>query len=121
MSILSEDRIKRGKQKRYVNSNVKEFDSEIYGKTNLFGESIEECMPEKFQHIVQLGNIRVNRTNFGNPQQFRIFSPKGECPTLNCCFPPLIFIKPFYSLRLFEYLVLNFLMIRYFLFFLNMI
>ena len=93
MAIMREDRIKRGKQKRYVNSNVKEFDVETYGEINLFGESIEECMPEKFPHIVQLGNLRVNRTHFGNPQQFRVYSPKGECPTLNCCFAPMILIN----------------------------
>lgn len=93
MGALSEDRIKKGKQKRYVNSNVNEFDTAICGETNLFGEPIEECVPEKFPHIVQLGNIRVDRTHFGNPQHFRVYSPKGEAPTLNCGFSPIIFIN----------------------------
>lgn len=93
MSKLQDDKIKKGKQSFFVNTNVKEFDTETYGEFNIFGERIEDTLPEKFPHLVQLGNQRVNRRMFNNPQGTRVYSPKGTCPTLTVAMSPKFLIK----------------------------
>ena len=41
----------------------------------------------------ELGNLRIPRTNFGNPQDGRVYSAKGSCITLTLCMPPKILIE----------------------------
>ena len=93
MSKIKEEKKVKGKQHNYVNTNVKEFDTEMWGETNLFGERIEDTVPEKFPHLVQLGNLHIDRTGFYNPQDTRVYSPKGTCPTLTLSFSPRFLIK----------------------------
>ena len=92
MSRIKDEKKVKGKQHNYVNTNVKEFDSDVYGEYNVFGEKIEETVPEKFPHLVQLGNLHINRTGFYNPQDTRVYSPKGTCPTLTLSFSPRFLI-----------------------------
>ena len=92
MSRIKEEKKVKGKQHNYVNTNVKEFDSDVYGEYNVFGEKIEETVPDKFPHLVQLGNLHINRTGFYNPQDTRVYSPKGTCPTLTLSFSPRFLI-----------------------------
>lgn len=93
MSKIKEEKKVKGKQHNYVNTNVKEFDTDVWGETNLFGERIEDTVPEKFPHLVQLGNLHIDRTGFYNPQDTRVYSPKGTCPTLTLSFSPRFLIK----------------------------
>lgn len=94
MSRIKDEKKVRGKQSNYVNTNVKEFDGEGWAtETNLFGETPEEATPEKFPHLVQLGNLHIDRTGFYNPQDTRVYSPKGTCPTLTLSFSPRFLIK----------------------------
>jgi len=93
MSKIKEEKKVKGKQHNYVNTNVKEFDTEMWGEFNLFGERIEDTLPEKFPHLVQLGNLHIDRTGFYNPQDTRVYSPKGTCPTLTLSFSPRFLIK----------------------------
>lgn len=93
MSKIKEEKKVKGKQHSYVNTNVKEFDTDVWGETNLFGERIEDTLPEKFPHLVQLGNLHIDRTGFYNPQDTRVYSPKGTCPTLTLSFSPRFLIK----------------------------
>ena len=93
MSKIKDEKKVKGKQSNYVNVNVKEFDTDMWGEYNLFGERIEDTIPEKFPHIVQLGNLHVDRTGFYNPQDQRIYSPLGTCPTLTLSFSPKFLIK----------------------------
>jgi len=93
MSKIKEEKKVKGKQHNYVNTNVKEFDTDVWGETNLFGERIEDTLPEKFPHLVQLGNLHIDRTGFYNPQDTRVYSPKGTCPTLTLSFSPRFLIK----------------------------
>ena len=88
MAIIKEEKKVKGKQSNYVNTNVKEFDTDMWGEYNLFGERIEDTVPEKFPHLVQLGNLHIDRTGFYNPQDTRIYSPLGTCPTLTLSFSP---------------------------------
>lgn len=88
MSTIKEEKKVRGKQSNYVNSNVKEYDADEWGEVNLFGERLEDIVPDKFPHLVQLGNLHIDRTGFYNPQDTRIYSPKGTCPTLTLSFSP---------------------------------
>ena len=92
MSKIKEEKKVKGKQSNYVNTNVKEFDTEEWGEVNLFGEKIEDTVPEKFPHLVQLGNLHIDRTGFYNPQDTRVYSPKGICPTLTLSFSPRFLI-----------------------------
>lgn len=92
MSKIKDEKKVRGKQSNYVNSNVKEFDPEMWGEYNVFGERIEDTIPEKFTHLVQLGNLHIDRTGFYNPQDTRVYSPKGTCPTLTLSFSPRFLI-----------------------------
>ena len=92
MSKIKEEKKVKGKQHNYVNTNVKEFDTEMYGELNVFGERIEDSVPEKFPHLVQLGNLHIDRTGFYNPQDTRVYSPKGTCPTLTLSFSPRFLI-----------------------------
>lgn len=92
MSIKEDKRLK-GKQSLYVNYTVKEFDDDLNGGVSLFGETMEEILPEKFPYLVQLGNLRVNRTGFKNIQDTRVYSPKGPCPTITLSFAPRFLIK----------------------------
>lgn len=92
MSKIKEEKKVKGKQSNYVNFNVKEFDTEEWGEVNLFGEKIEDTVPEKFPHLVQLGNLHIDRTGFYNPQDTRVYSPKGTCPTLTLSFSPRFLI-----------------------------
>ena len=93
MSKIKDEKKVKGKQSNYVNVNVKEFDTDMWGEYNLFGERIEDTIPEKFPHLVQLGNLHVDREKFYNPQDQRIFSPLGTCPTLTLSFSPKFLIK----------------------------
>ena len=88
MSKIKDEKKVKGKQSNYVNANVKEFDTDMWGEYNLFGERIEDTVPEKFPHLVQLGNLHVDRTGFYNPQDTRVYSPIGTCPTLTLSFSP---------------------------------
>lgn len=88
MAIIKEEKKVKGKQSNYVNTNVKEFDTDMWGEYNLFGERIEDTVPEKFPHLVQLGNLHIDRTGFYNPQDTRVYSPIGTCPTLTLSFSP---------------------------------
>ena len=88
MSKIKDEKKVKGKQSNYVNANVKEFDTDMWGEYNLFGERIEDTVPEKFPHLVQLGNLHVDRTGFYNPQDTRVYSPMGTCPTLTLSFSP---------------------------------
>ena len=93
MSRIKDEKKVKGKQSNYVNTNVKEFDTDMWGEYNLFGERIEDTVPEKFPHLVQLGNLHVDRTGFYNPQDTRVYSPMGTCPTLTLSFSPRFMIK----------------------------
>ena len=98
MSKIKEEKRVKGKQHKYVNTNVKEFDTDMWGEVNLFGERLEDIVPEKFPHLVQLGNLHVDRTHtdrdgFYNPQDCRIYSALGTCPTLTLSFSPKFLIK----------------------------
>ena len=93
MSRIKDEKKVKGKQSNYVNTNVKEFDTDMWGEYNLFGERIEDTVPEKFPHLVQLGNLHIDRTKFYNPQDQRIYSPLGTCPTLILSFSPKFLIK----------------------------
>ena len=93
MSKIKEEKRVKGKQHKYVNTNVKEFDTDMWGEVNLFGERLEDIVPEKFPHLVQLGNLHVDRTGFYNPQDTRVYSPMGTCPTLTLSFRPRFLIK----------------------------
>ena len=93
MSKIKDEKKVKGKQSNYVNANVKEFDTDMWGEYNLFGERIEDTVPEKFPHLVQLGNLHIDRTGFYNPQDTRVYSPMGTCPTLTLSFSPKFLIK----------------------------
>ena len=98
MSKIKEEKRVKGKQHKYVNTNVKEFDTDMWGEVNLFGERLEDIVPEKFPHLVQLGNLHIVRTHadregFYNPQDCRIYSALGTCPTLTLSFSPKFLIK----------------------------
>ena len=93
MSRIKDEKKVKGKQSNYVNTNVKEFDTDMWGEYNLFGERIEDTVPEKFPHLVQLGNLHVARTGFYTPQDTRVYSPMGTCPTLTLSFSPRFLIK----------------------------
>lgn len=86
-------KVKKGKQNKYVNTIVKEHDEECIGGENLFGESLDSIDLGKKPYLIQLGNLRVPRTNFGNPQDGRVYSAKGSCPTLTLCMPPKFLIE----------------------------
>ena len=88
MSRIKEEKKVKGKQSNYVNSNVKEFDADTWGEYNLFGEKLEDTVPDMFPYLVQLGNLHIDRTGFYNPQDTRVYSPKGSCPTLTLSFSP---------------------------------
>ena len=88
MSRIKDEKKVKGKQSNYVNTNVKEFDTDMWGEYNLFGEKIEDTVPEKFPHLVELGNLHIDRTGFYNPQDTRTYSPLGTCPTLTLSFSP---------------------------------
>lgn len=84
---------KKGKQRQFVNKVVKELDEEPVCGENLFGESMDLFEVEKQSNIVQLGNLIVDRTNFYNPQDGRVYSAKGCCPTLTLGVPPKFLIE----------------------------
>ena len=89
MSRIKEEKKVKGKQSNYVNTNVKQFDVDTWGnEVNLFGETPEEALPDMFPYLVQLGNLHIDRTGFYNPQDTRVYSPKGSCPTLTLSFSP---------------------------------
>jgi len=85
-------KVKKGKQDKHVNTIVKQYDEEIVGGENLFGEKTDEIDVDKTPHLIQLGNLRVNRKNFRNPQDGRVYSAKGSCTTLTLCMAPKILI-----------------------------
>ena len=99
MSIIKEEKRVKGKQSKYVNSLVKEFDKDSWGNDlNLFGETPEEAFKnsvgEKIPHLVQLGNLHIDRKidGFHNPQDTRIYG-SGTCPTLTLSSSPRFLIK----------------------------
>lgn len=86
-------KVKKGKQNQYVNQIVKDYDEVCICGENLFGETIEDIDIGKKAHLIQLGNMREQRKNFGNPQDGRVYSAKGSCPTLTLCMPPKFLIE----------------------------
>ena len=84
---------KEGKQKQFINKEVRELDEETVTGENLFGEPMDSFEVGNRPHIIQLGNLIVNRTNFYNPQDGRVYSSKGCCPTLTLGVPPKILIE----------------------------
>ena len=68
---------KEGKQRQFINKEVKELDEETVTGENLFGESMDSFEVGTRPHIIQLGNLIVDRTNFYNPQDGRVYSAKG--------------------------------------------
>ena len=85
-------KVKKGKQNQYVNQIVKDYDEVCMCGENLFGESIDDIDIGKKAHLIQLGNMREQRKNFGNPQDGRVYSAKGSCITLTLAMPPKILI-----------------------------
>lgn len=86
-------KVKKGKQNQYVNQIVKDYDEVCICGENLFGETIGDIDIGKKAHLIQLGNMREQRKNFGNPQDGRVYSAKGSCPTLTLCMPPKFLIE----------------------------
>lgn len=86
-------KVKKGKQKLYVNDIVKENDEECLDGENLFGESLDSINVDKKPHLIQIGNLREERKKFKNPQDGRVYSGKGSCPTLTLSMPPKILIE----------------------------
>ena len=84
---------KKGKQRKFVNKEVKELDEETVSGENLFGEPMDLFEVGKQSNIVQLGNLILDRTNFYNPQDGRVYSAKGCCPTLTLGVPPKFLIE----------------------------
>ena len=84
---------KQGKQKQFVNKDVKELDEETVTGENLFGEPMDSFEVGKQSNIVQLGNLIVDRVHFYNPQDGRVYSAKGCSPTLTLGVPPKILIE----------------------------
>lgn len=86
-------KVKKGKQRKFVNREVKELDEETVSGENLFGEPMDLFEVGKQSNIVQLGNLILDRTNFYNPQDGRVYSAKGCCPTLTLGVPPKFLIE----------------------------
>ena len=86
-------KVKKGKQKLYVNDIVKEHDEECLDGENLFGELLDSIDVCKKPHLIQIGNLREERKKFKNPQDCRVYSAKGCCPTLTLSMPPKILIE----------------------------
>ncbi len=84
---------KQGKQRQFVNREVKELDEETVTGENLFGEPMNSFEVGKQSNIVQLGNLIVDRVHFYNPQDGRVYSAKGCCPTLTLGVSPKILIE----------------------------
>ena len=87
------NKVKKGKQKLYVNDIVKEYDEECLNGENLFGELLDSIDVCKKPHLIQIGNLREERKKFKNPQDGRVYSAKGCCPTLTLSMPPKILIE----------------------------
>jgi hypothetical protein len=87
------NKVKKGKQKLYVNDIVKEHDEECLDGENLFGELLDSIDVCKKPHLIQIGNLREERKKFKNPQDGRVYSAKGCCPTLTLSMPPKILIE----------------------------
>ena len=86
-------KVKKGKQSTFVNKVVKELDEETVSGENLFGESMDSFEVDKQSTIVAMGNLIVDRNKFYNPQEGRVYSAKGCCPTLTLGVPPKILIE----------------------------
>ena len=84
--------VKQGKQRKFVNRVVKELDEETVTGENLFGEPMDLFEVRKEPKLIQLGNMRIDRNNFKNPQDGRVYSAKGSCITLTLGIPPKILI-----------------------------
>ena len=57
-------KVKKGKQKLYVNDVVKEHDEECLDGENLFGELLDSIDVCKKPHLIQIGNLREERKKF---------------------------------------------------------
>ena len=90
---MDTSKTKKGKQRQFVNKVVKELDEETVSGENLFGESMDLFEVEKQSNIIQLGNLILDRANFYNPQDGRVYSAKGCCPTLTLGVPPKFLIE----------------------------
>ena len=90
---MDTSKTKKGKQRQFVNKVVKELDEETVSGENLFGEPMDLFEVGKQSNIVQLGNLILDRTNFYNPQDGRVYSAKGCCPTLTLGVPPKFLIE----------------------------
>ena len=55
---------KKGKQRTFVNKEVKELDEMTVTGENLFGEPMDLFEVRKQSNIVQLGNLIVDRKHF---------------------------------------------------------
>ena len=86
-----EDVVKKGKQNEFVSQTVKNMDEDF--ETDIFGGSPSETKIDMFPQIMQIGNIRIDRSTFPNPQSTRIYSPKGYAPTFTLVYAPLILVK----------------------------
>lgn len=93
MSRIREEKRRKGKQVRFVNSVVKDFDESSECGVNLFGDSISDCVPKKFDHLIQCGNMHNDRSGFCNPQHFRVYSMLGLSPTLAYTLTPNFLIR----------------------------
>lgn len=92
---MKKDLLKKGKQEQFVNEKVKSLDdfTTQYGGENLFGESVDNLEIDRIDTRIQLGNLRIDRNKFANPQGYRVISPKGVCETLTVGRPPLVLVK----------------------------
>lgn len=92
---MNPDFIRMGKQMEFICKDAQMLNEENILDENLFGESItnDNLEVNKVNKILQIGNIRKNRRIFVNPMQFRVYSPKGACPTLTLAYPPLVLTK----------------------------
>lgn len=90
---MDTSKTKKGKQRQFVNKVVKELDEETVSGENLFGESMDSFEVDKQSTIVAMGNLIVDRNKFYNPQEGRVYSAKGCCPTLTLGVPPKILIE----------------------------
>ena len=84
--------VKQGKQGKFVNKVVKELDEETVTGENLFEEPMDLFEVGMEPNLIQLGNMRIDRPNFKNTQDGRVYSAKGSCITLTLCMPPKVLI-----------------------------
>ena len=85
-------KVKKGKQRLFVSKEVIEMDEETVTGENLFGEPMDSLEVGNRPNIIPMGNLIVDRKKFKDPQEGRVYSAKGCCPTLTLGVPPKILI-----------------------------